>query len=76
MSGNEGWTDGVTLIPCNQRFYSKAEYKQLSQGNKVYLRQLADERVSAKSGKTSKKQKKGGKPSNLCRRSGRSELHI
>ena len=42
-NGNEGLTDGVTPIPCNQRFYSKAEYNQLSQGNKVYLRQLADD---------------------------------
>ena len=67
--GNEGWNHEFTPIPCNQRFYRKAEYKQLSQGNKVYLRQLADERVGAKAFKASKKQKKGGKNGNDLQRS-------
>ena len=69
--GNGGLTQGVAPIPCNQRFYVRIEYKSLSQGNKVYLIQLADERTGTNAFKAAyaKKQKKGGKNGNDLQRS-------
>ena len=34
-------------IECDDRFYSKEEYKSLSPGNRVYLRQIRDKRTGS-----------------------------
>ena len=34
----------ATPIECDDRFYSKDEYKSLSPGNRVFLRQIRDKR--------------------------------
>ena len=35
----------IKSIPCADRYYSKEEYKKLSQGNRKYLKEVRDVRV-------------------------------